>query len=693
MNNTVLIEVNKKIEELRKEIRKHDHHYYVLDDPIISDAEYDKLFRELRNLETEYPKFITPDSPTQRVGGVAVSKFKTVTHSTPMVSLGNAFSDEELNAFFDQFETNKPAYSCEPKYDGLAINILYINGVLTCAATRGDGETGEDVTANVKTIQNVPLKLLDENTPTPKLLEIRGEIYMPKFEFDELNERQKELGAKLFSNPRNAAAGSLRQSDPRVTATRPLRFCAYEVVACSEHMDDSHERRILTLRDWGIPSGIFQRKAWTLEDCFVYRDHIEKLRPGLPFEIDGVVFKLDSIKERHEAGSRSREPRWAIAYKFPATEEETKLLDVVFQVGRTGVITPVAKLEPVKVGGVMVSSATLHNQDEIDRLDLRIGDIVKVRRAGDVVPQITQSVLSKRPKLVDDNDELLTTSEIKIPKWCPVCGSRVVKAKLNDELDGVAHLCTGGFNCKAQFKQALLHFASRRAMDIDGLGDKTIEQLVDLGLVTQPADIYTLTIDKLLMLIGFAKPSCQKLINNINASKACRLYRFIFALGIPSVGEGTAKRLEKSLGTLEAVMKASYERLLEIPDIGEKTARILRTYFENKNNISVIEQLLAQGVMPMESEDRVLSEEFKGQTWVLAGELVRMSRDEATKLLESHSATVAKDVSKKTDVLLAGPGAGSKLAKAKELNVKIIDEETFISMLKAAGVWKEDVSA
>jgi len=784
-----------RIAQLRSELDDHNYRYYVLDEPSVPDAEYDRLFRELKALEAEHPELITPESPTQRVGGAAASAFGEVRHEVPMLSLGNAFEEQDLNDFdrrvreglADQLPSSdlfgggaEVEYSCEPKLDGLAVSLLYESGVLTRGATRGDGTTGEDISVNVRTIRNVPLRLKGEGWPA--VLEVRGEVFMSKAGFDALNERQMEAGGKTFANPRNAAAGSLRQLDSKITASRPLEFCCYGFGRVEGGALPGTQYDILqAFKGWGVPISRELKLTRGVEGCRAYYDDIGARRDSLAYEIDGVVFKVNRIDFQRELGFRAREPRWAIAHKFPAREELTELLDVEFQVGRTGAVTPVARLKPVQVAGVTVSNATLHNMDEVARLGLMIGDTVIIRRAGDVIPQVMQVVTERRPA---------DARPVAIPTQCPVCGSQVERTQLvkrskgkESVSEGAIYRCVGRLFCQAQLKQAIIHFVSRRAMDIDGLGDKIVEQLVDKGLVKSPADLYTLTFEQVIELEGFAEVSTRNLLAAIADSCKPTLARFVFALGIPDVGEETAKLLARSLGSLARIQKALPEVLTYLPDVGGEVAYEIHNFFDDEHNRNVIQQLLERGI-ELQDEGEVSAEfaavatlagfidklnipfiaatgaekladrtgsldalitfsqdwldlstlkgvnekakqsvreyfadpvrverakaveaqlaEFgmhwrserkiveglplAGQTWVLTGTLEAMSRDVAKQKLESLGAKVAGSVSAKTHCVVAGPGAGSKLAKAQELGVAVMDEEQLVKLLADHGI-------
>ncbi len=663
-------QAREEIERLRQLISYHDYRYYVLDDPEIPDAEYDRLMRRLQELEQAYPQFITPDSPTQRVGGAPLDGFETVAHSVPMLSLNNAFSEQEI-ADFDRrireaLGEEVIDYLAEPKLDGLAISLRYEQGRLARAATRGDGHHGEDVTLNVRTIASVPLRLRSE--AWPEVLEVRGEIYMPKAGFEALNRRQLAAGEKPFANPRNAAAGSLRQLDPRVTAGRPLAFYAYGVGEVSQELADTHGGQLTQLRQWGLPvSPLIERcRGWRA--CLDYYHRLERLRPDLPYEIDGVVYKVDRIDQQQRLGFVARAPRWAIAHKFAAEEELTQVLAIDVQVGRTGAVTPVARLKPVFVGGVTVTNATLHNQDEIERKDVRVGDTVVVRRAGDVIPELVRVVLSRRPA---------DAKPFVMPSHCPVCGSEIVRA----EGEAVAR-CSGGLYCPAQRKAAIRHFASRRAMDIEGLGEKLIDQLIDTGLVETVADLYRLDEETLSALERMGPKSAANLVAAIERSKHTTLARFLFALGIREVGEATAANLARHFGDLAPLMAAEEEQLQQVDEVGEVVAQHIRSFFAQDHNREVIEQLLAQGVHWDPVEPAGQAGALAGKTFVLTGSLSQMTRSEAKERLQALGAKVSGSVSKNTDYLVAGDKPGSKLAKAEQLGVEIIDEARLLELLQ-----------
>jgi len=659
--------------QLIDKINQYDYEYYVLDEPSVPDAEYDRLVQEIKRLEAEHPDWTVPESPTQRVAGKADSAFQPVQHLSPMLSLDNVFSEEEFAQFCQRVATlvkqsgEELTWTCEPKLDGLAINLIYKNGILERAATRGDGETGEDVTQNVKTIASLPLKLRGE---PPQLLEIRGEVFMSKAQFEALNESARAQGDKIFANPRNAAAGSLRQLDPAITAARKLSIFLYGIGQSDDgQLPTSHYERLMQLKDWGLPVCPQIERVHTYRAALDYYQRILATRDELPYEIDGVVIKLDDIKLQQQAGYVARAPRWAIAYKFPAQEEITQLKRVDFQVGRTGAITPVARLEPVMVGGVTVSNATLHNMDEIQRLGLMNGDFVVIRRAGDVIPQVVSVVRDRRPE---------TATPVQVPESCPVCQSPVER-----EPEQAIYRCTGGLVCDAQRKEGLKHFASRKAMNIEGLGDKLIETLCDKGLVQNAADLYKLTVEQVQSLERMGKKSASNIIHAIERSKSTTLSRFIYALGIREVGEVTAKILARELGSLEAIMSSDVDSLQALPDVGPIVATHIRSFFDNELNQQVIAELIAAGVHWPNVE--IASKEhlpLDGQTWVITGTLRDFTRQECKELLESLGAKVSGSVSSRTTALLAGDKAGSKLSKAKQLGVAIVSEEAFKQKLK-----------
>lgn len=662
--------------ELREIITEYNYQYYVLDDPRVPDAEYDRLFRELQDLEAHYPDIVTPDTPTRRVGASAETTFEEVVHRIPMLSLDNAFSDEELRDFDrrvrDRLKTDDDIeYVCEPKLDGLAVSLHYESGVLTRAATRGDGYTGEDITANIRTIPSVPLRLRGDNVP--ELVEVRGEVYMPREGFEALNRRLANKGEKTFVNPRNAAAGSLRQKKPTVTARRPLELCAYSVALEDEsQLPDTHWEGLQQVSAWGFRINPEMRKATGAEDCLnAYNELMEK-RPSLPYEIDGIVFKVNSLALQRQLGFVSRAPRWAIAQKFPAQEELTVIEDVEFQVGRTGAITPVARLKPVFVGGVTVSNATLHNMDEIRRLDARIGDTVFVRRAGDVIPKVVKVLVERRPD---------TAREVELPEACPVCQSDIV------QIEGeVVARCSGGLFCPAQRKEAIRHYASRKALDIEGLGDKWIDILVDRELVNTVADLYLLKKADLTGLERMGDKSAGNLIDAIDRSRQPVLWKFLYALGIREVGEATAKALASHFGTLEAISEADEDALQSVPDVGPIVAGHICSFFDQTHNQETIQALKDAGVQWQSEEITASEKPLKGETWVLTGTLSDMTRDDAKARLESLGAKVAGSVSGKTSCVVAGEAAGSKLTKAEKLGVPVMDEPAFVEFLATHGI-------
>ena len=663
--------IARQIETLREQINYHNYRYYVLDDPEIPDKEYDLLLRELQQLENAHPELITPDSPTQRVGAAPLSKFVEVQHLLPMLSLGNAFSEQEVMDFDrrarEKLHCDEITYAAEPKLDGLAISLIYQDGVLQRGATRGDGFTGEDVTQNIRTIETIPLRLIGKDYP--KLLEVRGEVILSKSGFNKLNQQQRDKGEKTFANPRNAAAGSLRQLDPKITASRPLSFFSYAVGKVEGgKLPDTQMAVLELLRDWGLRMNPEVREVVGMQGCLEYYSDLQNKRDGLDYDIDGVVYKVNDLQQQDELGFVSRAPRWAIAHKFPAQEETTILQAIDVQVGRTGALTPVARLEPVFVGGVTVTNATLHNQDEIERKDIRIGDTVIVRRAGDVIPEVVSAVLSKRPKGV---------KKFHMPTHCPVCDSEVIRL----ENEAVAR-CTGGLYCPAQRKEALKHFASRKAMDIEGLGDKLVEQLVDNELVHDLSDIYHLTLDAIAGLERMAEKSATNLLDAIEKSKHTKLDRFIFALGIRQVGETTAKTLARHFGNLDKLISATEEELIEVQDVGPIVAESIAHFFHEPHNRKVIEKLQKAGVQWPDVATRPKgSQPLKGKTFVITGTLSGMTRDEAKALLEEQGAKVAGSVSKKTDYVLVGENPGSKAAKAEELGVAILDESSLKKLL------------
>lgn len=665
-----------EMSDLREQLHHHNHLYYTLDAPEIPDAEYDRMLRCLQEMEAEYPELITADSPTQRVGSPPLDAFQQVTHELPMLSLDNAFSDAELDDFnkrvLERLKITTPIeFACEPKLDGIAISLIYSEGTLVLGATRGDGTTGEDITQNVRTVGSVPLKLSGEHIP--QRLEVRGEIYMPKEGFNALNTRARANDEKLFANPRNAAAGSLRQLDSRVTAQRPLEMCAYSVgLAEGWELPARHSEILRKLAEWGF---LINPEMAVVEGIAACQDYYQKLaekRNQLPYEIDGIVFKVNEIKLQQKLGFISRAPRWAIARKFPAQEELTTLLDVEFQVGRTGAITPVARLEPVLVGGVTVSSATLHNEDEIKRLGVRVGDTVIIRRAGDVIPQVVSVVADRRPE---------NTQAIRFPKHCPVCDSPTV------QVPGEAvQRCSGGMVCEAQMKESIKHFASRKAMDIDGLGDKLVEQLVDTGLIKSIVDIYQLTLEQIADMERMGTKSAANLLEALEKSKQTTLARFIYSLGIRGVGEATARNLAKHFGNLEALMSAGEDALLAINDVGPVVTEFITDFFSNPQSREQIQALRDLGLHWSEAEVSAADLPLSGLTYVLTGTLESFSRDKAKEYLQELGANVSGSVSKNTHCVVAGSGAGSKLKKAEQLDVKIINEAALLELFSENGV-------
>ncbi|WP_405631605.1 NAD-dependent DNA ligase LigA [Pseudoalteromonas sp. Ld20] len=661
-----------QITQLRQQLEDHNHNYYVLDNPSIPDAEYDRLLQQLSALESENPQYASADSPTQKVGGAALAKFEQVAHQVPMLSLDNAFSEDEFTAFNRRvkerlMDTNELTFCCEPKLDGLAVSILYRNGVLVQAATRGDGHTGENITENVKTIRNVPLKLRGDDYPGE--IEIRGEVFMDSAGFDKLNVEAEKRGEKVFVNPRNAAAGSLRQLDSKITAKRPLMFYAYSTgMVADGELPSDHYQQLAKLTDWGLPLCPETKLVEGQQAALEYYHDILQRRSNLKYEIDGVVIKINNKAMQERLGFVARAPRWAIAYKFPAQEEITQLLDVEFQVGRTGAITPVARLEPVFVGGVTVSNATLHNRDEIERLGVKVGDTVIIRRAGDVIPQITQVVLDRRPADAKD---------IEFPATCPICDSHVERI----EGEAVAR-CTGGLVCQAQRKEAIKHFASRKAFDIDGLGDKIVEQLVDRELIKTTADLFILKQGHFESLERMGPKSAKNLVAALDDAKQTTLAKFLYSLGIREVGEATAQNLANHFLTLEMVTTATAEALVEVSDVGEIVAKHVRGFFAEQHNLDVVEALIAQGIhwpelIPPSEESQPLA----GLTYVLTGTLSVLNRNDAKARLQQLGAKVSGSVSAKTDALIAGEKAGSKLTKAQDLGIEILTEDDLIALL------------
>jgi DNA ligase (NAD+) len=667
--------IEQQLNHLRTTLRHHEYLYHVQDNPEIPDAEYDRLMRELRKLEEAHPELITQDSPTQRVGAAPLSEFTQVRHEVPMLSLDNVFDEASYLAFNKRVQdrlksSDALTFCCELKLDGLAVSLLYEDGVLVRAATRGDGTTGENITANVRTIRAIPLKLTGENIP--RRVEVRGEVFLPQAGFEKINEEARRTGGKVFANPRNAAAGSLRQLDPRITAKRPLTFFCYGVgLLEGGELPASHMARLQQFKAWGLPVSDRIRLCSTPEEVLAFYHQVEADRPTLGFDIDGVVIKVDSLALQETLGFVARAPRWAVAFKFPAQEQMTTVRDVEFQVGRTGAITPVARLEPVQVAGVLVSNATLHNADEIERLGLRIGDRVVIRRAGDVIPQVVGVVESERPE---------DTQEIIFPTHCPVCGSDVERV----EGEAVTR-CTGGLICGAQRKEALKHFVSRRALDVDGMGDKIIDQLVEKEYVHTPADLFKLTAGKLTGLDRMGPKSAQNTVDALEKAKETTFARFLYALGIREVGEATAAGLAAHFGTLDALAAASIDDLQKVSDVGIVVATHTFNFFAEESNREVIRQLREEAGVRWPDPVVVKAEEidspFAGKTVVLTGSLSILSRDEAKDRLTALGAKVAGSVSKKTDLVIAGEAAGSKLVKAQELGIQVIDEAEMIRLL------------
>ena len=661
-----------QISQLRAQLEEHNHNYYVLDAPSIPDAEYDRLMRELCALEQANPEFQSPDSPSQKVGGAALDKFEQVTHQVPMLSLDNAFSEEEFAAFNRRIKerlmnSSELTFCCEPKLDGLAVSIIYRDGVLVQAATRGDGMVGENITQNVKTIRNVPLKLRGDDFPSE--LEVRGEVFMDSAGFAKLNSEADKRGEKVFVNPRNAAAGSLRQLDSKVTAKRPLMFYAYSTgLVADGQLPEDHYQQLAKLTDWGLPLCPETKLVEGQQAALDYYQDILARRSELAYEIDGVVIKVNDKKLQERLGFVARAPRWAIAFKFPAQEEITQLLDVEFQVGRTGAFTPVARLEPVFVGGVTVSNATLHNGDEIARLGVKIGDTVIIRRAGDVIPQITQVVLERRPEDAKD---------IVFPATCPICESHVERI----EGEAVAR-CTGGLVCQAQRKQAIKHFASRKALDIDGLGDKIVDQLVDRELIKTPADLFTLKQGHFESLERMGPKSAKNLVNALQEAKQTTLAKFLYSLGIREVGEATAQNLANHFLTLEKITQASVDALTEVSDVGEIVAKHVRGFFTEEHNMDVVNALIEQGInWPALTAPSADAQPLAGLTYVLTGTLSELNRNDAKARLQALGAKVSGSVSAKTDALIAGEKAGSKLTKAQDLGIDVLTEADLIALL------------
>jgi len=663
---------SKQIEELRQKLNHYSYQYYVLDDPEIPDVEYDRLYRELQQLEENYPEFITHDSPTQRVGDQPLDSFSQVIHEVPMLSLNNVFNNEELEDFYKRLQQALDTeqtieFAAEPKLDGLAVSLLYEKGILVRGGTRGDGTTGEDVTHNIRTINSIPLRLIGKNIPD--VLEVRGEVFMPKAGFDELNRKARENDEKTFANPRNAAAGSLRQLDSKITATRPLAMYCYAVGKIEGvELPAKHSAFLDQLLHWGLPLCREREVVTGVEGCLKYFKKLSAKRASLSYEIDGIVYKVNDLVQQRTLGFVSKAPRWAIAHKFPAEEEITRVNAIEFQVGRTGAITPVARLDPVFVGGVTVSNATLHNMDEVERKDVRVGDKVVIRRAGDVIPEVVRVVPGSRKK---------GARKIKMLKQCPICNSDIER----QEGEAVSR-CSGGLFCQAQRKEAIKHFASRKAMDVDGLGDKLIEQLVDEKLIDHVDDLFYLNVEQLSELERMGEKSAKNIIEALNKSRQTTLDRFIYALGIREVGEATARVLAQSFGSLDAVMSATEEQLQLVPDIGPVVALHILNFFRQIHNREIIEKLIKIGVTW--DDQKVIEQEqtLAGKTFVVTGTLSSMGRDETKQLLQARGAKVTASVSKKTDYVVVGDNPGSKAVKAEQLGVEILDEQALLKLLK-----------
>lgn len=663
-----------KVEELRNTLRHHEYLYHVLDAPEITDAEYDQLMRTLRELEAQHPELVTPDSPTQRVGATPSAMFTQLKHRQPMLSLDNIFDDDGFFAFSNRIQerlnkVDELAYCCELKLDGLAVSITYEKGVLVHAATRGNGETGEDVTNNVRTIRSVPLRLRGENIP--QRIEVRGEVFIPQDGFEKMNEAARQVGGRVFANPRNAAAGSLRQLDARETARRPLAFYSYGIgEIIGGVVPESHYALLQQFKTWGLPVSSYAERCQNPEEVLAYYRKTGDARPDLGFDIDGVVIKVDDIALQKELGFMTRVPRWAIAFKFPAQEQTTVLRDVEFQVGRTGAITPVAKLEPVQVAGVIVSNATLHNENEVARLGLKIGDKVIVRRAGDVVPQVVSVVMSERPDDVRD---------VIFPDHCPVCQSPIEQAP-----GEAVKRCTGGMSCQAQIKQALKHFISRDALNVKGVGDKLIDHVVDNGYVNTPADLFNLKIEQLMHMPRMSVSMANKALTALEDAKKTTFARFLYSLSIRHVGKGTSERMAKHFITIDALMDASIAEIEQAPDAGIISAAHIHDFFTQENTRGIVRQLLDAGIhweAPQGVNTDVQDSPFAGKTVVLTGTLFEMTRAQASEKLAAKGAKVSGSVSKKTDILVAGVQAGSKLSKAEALGITIIDETEMLRLL------------
>ena len=667
-----LIAIQKQINDLRMQLNDHNYRYYVLDDPLISDSEYDQLFRELQKLETNNPNLITEDSPTRRVGAEPLSSFGSWTHRMPMLSLANAMNEDELAAFDTRvkkgLDTEKDLeYMAEPKLDGLAVELVYENGFFVNGSTRGDGITGEDITQNLKTITAIPLSLRKNGQKTPPLLEVRGEVFITKDGFKKLNRNQEKEELSPFANPRNAAAGSLRQLDSKITATRPLSIYCYEAGRIDGISFDTHEDFLSILKEWGFPVNPEIQKVNNAETMVAFHRNLEAKRDSLPYEIDGTVFKVNAINQRNALGIRSRSPRWAIAGKFKAQQATTLVQNIIPSVGRTGAVTPVARLEPVNVGGVVVTNATLHNQDEIDRKDVRVGDTVLIQRAGDVIPEVVKVIPAKRPP---------ETKTYQLPTECPSCGQEVFRP------EGEVVARCQNLSCPAQVKGRIEHFVSKGALDIDGFGEKLVDQLVDKKLILTVDDIFKLNFDDLVNLDRMAEKSALNILTAIQDSKQTTFARFVYALGIRNVGAHLSKVLEKAfVGDIEKFMNAEEEELEAIDEVGPIVAETITTFLSNCTNTDVIESCLSLGIR-LKKVEEPKSLLLQGKTFVFTGALTQFSRNEAKEMTEAHGGKVSGSVSKNTDFVVAGPGAGSKLKKATELDIPVLSEAEFLDMLK-----------
>ena len=661
-----------QIKKLRTEIEAHNHRYYVLDNPIISDSEFDKLFRQLQNLEAKNPELISPNSPTQRVGAVPLSAFQTIKHKMPMLSLSNAFNSGELRDFQQQIfrklsdENAKIRYACEPKLDGLAVSLLYKNGQFVSGATRGDGNVGEDITQNLRTIRSIPLHLRETEIPAPKMLEIRGEVFIKKGDFQKLNESQLSVGDSPFANPRNAAAGSLRQLDPKITASRPLSIFCYEVGISDGVEFRSHQAFLEALPKWGFAVSPLIEFVDSIGDVMKFYEKWTENRDSLDYEIDGIVIKVDDYFLRQKLGVRSRSPRWAIAGKFPAIQTTTKILNISVQIGRTGALTPVAELEPVEIGGVIVSRATLHNQDEIDRKDIRVGDTVFVQRAGDVIPEVVKVVLEKRQN---------NSQKFKLPQNCPICNHAAIR-----EGDDAVLRCINA-ECPAQIKRRIEHFASKNAMDIDGLGPKIVEQLVENGLISSVADLFNLKKIDIVNLDRQGELSAKNLIESIEKSKNTTFGRFLFALGIRNIGEHTARILSEKYPNVESLKSSKFEELIDIFEIGDIVAKSIIDFFADQTNVQIVDACLNAGIIWKPEEKAEIPQIFEGKIFVFTGALQQFTRDQAKQMVRERGGKATGSVSKKTDFVVIGENAGNKAEKAKKLGVKILTEEEFLAII------------